>query len=69
MTQTENLNITPNRNVRITKWGNYLFLNRKKDKDCDNCGRTIKMLERVVSRLVVKDIPHSIISYVCRRCN
>ncbi len=45
------------------------FLNRKKDKDCDNCGRTIKKSERVVSRLVVKDIPHAIVSYVCRRCN
>jgi hypothetical protein len=57
-----------NRNLRITEWGIYLFLNRKKDKDCDNCGKIIKKLNRMVSRVNVKEIRHVFISYVCRRC-
>lgn len=39
MAQTANSIIDTNRNLRITKWGIYLFLNRKRDKDCDNCGK------------------------------
>lgn len=69
MTQTANSIIETNRNLRITQWGNYLFLNRKKDKNCDNCGKSIKKINRVVSRLVVEDIRHVVVSYVCRRCN
>ena len=69
MTQTANSIIDTNRNLRITKWGIYLFLNRKRDKDCDNCGKKIRKIKRVVSRRLVKDIPHSIVSYLCRRCN
>ncbi len=68
MTQTANSIIDPDRNLRITKWGVYLFLNRKKDKDCDNCGKKIRKLNRMVSRVNVKEIRHVFISYVCRRC-
>jgi len=68
MTQTANSVIDTNRNLRITKWGIYLFLNRKKDKDCDNCGKKIRKLNRMVSRVNVKEIRHVFISYVCRRC-
>lgn len=68
MTQTANSIIDTNRNLRITKWGVYLFLNRKKDKDCDNCGKKIRKLNRMVSRVNVKEIRHVFISYVCRRC-
>ena len=68
MTQTANSIIDTNRNLRITKWGIYLFLNRKRDKDCDNCGKKIRKLNRMVSRLNVKEIRHVFISYVCRRC-
>lgn len=68
MTQTATTINDTNRNLRITKWGIYLFLNRKKDKDCDNCGKKIRKLNRMVSRVSVKDIRHVFISYVCRRC-
>lgn len=68
MTQTGNSIIDTNRNLRITKWGIYLFLNRKRDKDCDNCGKKIRKLNRMVSRVNVKEIRHVFISYVCRRC-
>ncbi|HMS41413.1 MAG TPA: hypothetical protein PKY82_21135 [Pyrinomonadaceae bacterium] len=68
MTQTANSIIDTNRNLRITKWGIYLFLNRKRDKDCDNCGKKIRKLNRMVSRVNVKEIRHVFISYVCRRC-
>ena len=68
MTQTANSIIDTNRNLRITKWGIYLFLNRKRDKDCDNCGKKIRRLNRMVSRVNVKEIRHVFISYVCRRC-
>ncbi len=68
MTQTASSIIDTNRNLRITKWGVYLFLNRKKDKDCDNCGKKIRKLNRMVSRVNVKEIRHVFISYVCRRC-
>lgn len=68
MTQTANSIIDKNRNLRITKWGIYLFLNRKRDKDCDNCGKKIRKLNRMVSRVNVKEIRHVFISYVCRRC-
>ena len=69
MTQVANSITKTNRNVRITQWGNYLFLNRKKDKNCDNCGKKIRKVKREVSRLVVEDIRHAIVSYLCRRCN
>lgn len=68
MTQTANSVIDTNRNLRITKWGIYLFLNRKRDKDCDNCGKKIRKLNRMVSRVKVEEIRHVFISYVCRRC-
>jgi len=68
MTQPGNSVIDTNRNLRITKWGIYLFLNRKRDKDCDNCGKKIRKLNRMVSRVNVKEIRHVFISYVCRRC-
>lgn len=68
MTQTASSIIDTNRNLRITKWGVYLFLNRKKDKDCDNCGKKIRKLNRMVSRVNVKEVRHVFISYVCRRC-
>ena len=68
MIQTANSINDTNRNLRITKWGVYLFLNRKKDKDCDNCGKKIRKLNRMVSRVNVKEIRHVFISYVCRRC-
>ena len=68
MTQTANSIIDTNRNLRITKWGIYLFLNRKRDKDCDNCGKKIRKLNRMVSRVNVKEIRHVFISYICRRC-
>ena len=68
MTQTANSIIDTNRNLRITKWGIYLFLNRKRDKDCDNCGKKIRKLNRMVSRVNVKEIRHVFISYFCRRC-
>lgn len=68
MTQTANSIIDTNRNLRITKWRIYLFLNRKRDKDCDNCGKKIRRLNRIVSRVNVKEIRHVFISYVCRRC-
>ena len=69
MTQAANSMIKTNRNVRITQWGHYLFLNRKKDKNCDNCGKKIRKVKRAVSRLVVENIPRVIVSYLCRRCN
>jgi len=68
MVQTAKSINETNRNLRITKWGIYLFLNRKKDKDCDNCGKKIRKLNRMVSWVTVKEIRHVFISYVCRRC-
>ncbi len=68
MAQTANSIIDTNRNLRITKWGIYLFLNRKRDRDCDNCGKKIRKMNRMVSRVNVKEIRHVFISYVCRRC-
>jgi hypothetical protein len=68
MTQTAKSMIDTNRNLRITKWGIYLFLNRKKEKECDNWGKKIRKLNRMVSRVNVKEIRHVFISYVCRRC-
>ena len=68
MAQTANSIIETNRNLRVTKWGIYLFLNRKRDRDCDNCGKKIRKMNRMVSRVNVKEIRHVFISYVCRRC-
>lgn len=69
MTQKANSSIKSNPDLRITQWGNYLFLNRKIDKDCDNCGKIIRKMQRVVSCVVVEGIRYVIVSYLCRRCN
>lgn len=68
MTQTENHEMKSNSNLRVKPQGNYLFLNRKKDHDCDNCGKYIKKRKRVVSRLVIENKQNVIVSYVCSRC-
>lgn len=58
-----------NQNLRITRRGLYLFLNRRKDKTCDNCGKKARNLIRGSSRLMIEDLEHNIITYLCRKCN